>query len=82
VYQPRPFLLPYSPKCLEMEFSEVGIAPVLAKLGQDRGCAEFHAGARAVGSVYHPVSGYGLVQIGVWLPCGYIDTLASDRIPR
>ena len=23
-------------------FSEVGIAPVLAKLGQDRGCAEFH----------------------------------------
>jgi hypothetical protein len=25
------------------EFCEVGIAPVLAKLGQDRGCAEIHA---------------------------------------
>ena len=28
-----------------------------------------------------PFPTQGLVQIGVWLPAGYIDTLASDRTP-
>jgi hypothetical protein len=36
------------------EFYEVGIAPVLAKLGKDRGCAEFHADVPSMAWTFLP----------------------------